>query len=55
MVCSFVKTVVSDLIALHEGIQPLSTFHIGGDEVANAWTNSSKCEKVFQSDGFPAK
>ena len=51
----FVKTVVSGLVELHRGVQDLSTFHIGGDEVANAWTNSPKCEELFEQGGFPSR
>ena len=44
----FVAKVVDTLIALHEGIQPLKTFHFGGDEAPKgAWENSTRCKKFM--------
>ena len=44
----FVAEVVDTLIALHKGIQPLKTFHFGGDEVPKgAWINSTQCKKFM--------
>jgi len=40
----FIETVVASVKALHESIQPLRVFHMGGDEVPRqAWTASPAC------------
>jgi len=32
---------------LHDGIQPLSVYHVGGDEVAKgAWSQSPACQRL---------
>ena len=41
----FIAKIVDTVVELHKGIQPLKTYHFGGDEVAKgAWENSTKCE-----------
>ncbi|GAL02072.1 beta-hexosaminidase [Photobacterium aphoticum] len=47
---NFVDQVVGELAALHQGIQPLKTFHFGGDEVAGAWKNSPACDAFFANN-----
>ncbi|CAK8692064.1 unnamed protein product [Clavelina lepadiformis] len=47
----FIKNVVYDLIELHRGYQNLTIFHLGGDEVAESWTNSSKCNDLLNTIG----
>ncbi|MGF1688021.1 carbohydate-binding domain-containing protein [Photobacterium japonica] len=47
---SFVDQVVGELAALHQGVQPLKTFHFGGDEVAGAWKNSPACDAFFANN-----
>ncbi|KAH3869272.1 hypothetical protein DPMN_032435 [Dreissena polymorpha] len=40
----FVEKVIDGLIALHKDFQPLSKFHMGGDEVAHGvWNGSEEC------------
>ncbi|EOD78513.1 Beta-hexosaminidase [Grimontia indica] len=46
---NFVDTVVGSLVALHQDIQPLKTFHFGGDEIAGAWKDSPVCQ-AFLAD-----
>lgn len=46
----FIDTVVGELVALHQGIQPLKTFHFGGDEVAGAWKQSPACQAFFANN-----
>lgn len=46
----FVDAVVSELVALHQDIQPLTTFHFGGDEVAGAWTQSPACQALLANN-----
>lgn len=44
---SFVDTVVGSVKALHADIQPLTLFHLGGDEVAStAWIKSPLCQQL---------
>ena len=44
----FVVKIVETLIELHKGIQPLKTFHFGGDEApTGAWINSTQCKKFL--------
>ena len=44
----FVVKIVDTLIELHKGIQPLKTFHFGGDEApTGAWINSTQCKKFL--------
>ncbi|WP_102505781.1 family 20 glycosylhydrolase [Salinivibrio kushneri] len=40
----FVDTVVNALVDVHRDIQPLDTFHFGGDEIAGAWKASPVCQ-----------
>lgn len=47
---NFADVVVKELVALHDGIQPLKTFHFGGDEIAGAWKNSPACADFFASN-----
>ena len=42
----FINNVISALVVIHKGIQPLTLFHFGGDEVSNgAWTDSPVCKE----------
>ena len=42
----FIETVLDEVIRLHKDIQPLQTYHFGGDEVAaNAWEGAASCEE----------
>ena len=46
---NFIEKVLDTVIELHRGIQPLKTYHFGGDEVAGgAWENSTKCKQFLQ-------
>nr|WP_086939149.1 family 20 glycosylhydrolase [Thaumasiovibrio occultus] len=47
---TFVDKVVSELVALHQGVQPLKTFHFGGDEIAGAWKDSPACAAFFANN-----
>lgn len=47
---SFVDTVVANLVALHQDIQPLETFHFGGDEIAGAWKDSPICQDFIANN-----
>ncbi|WP_299021065.1 family 20 glycosylhydrolase [uncultured Photobacterium sp.] len=47
---TFVDTVVSGLVALHQDIQPLKTFHFGGDEIAGAWKDSPVCQSFIANN-----
>nr|CAB3252656.1 putative beta-hexosaminidase [Phallusia mammillata] len=51
----FVEKILDTLIDLHSEIQPIRTFHVGGDEVAkNSWRDSPVCRKfIDETDGFP--
>ena len=43
----FIDHVISQLKQMHDGIQPLSVYHVGGDEVAEgAWTRSPACQRL---------
>ena len=43
---NFIDKVVSSVKRLHSGVQPLSMFHFGGDEVPpGAWTKSPACKQ----------
>ena len=45
----FIEHLLVEVMRIHQGVQPLTRFHFGGDEVANgAWTNSSACEQLAQ-------
>lgn len=42
--------VIKQVKKLHEGIQPLEMFHIGGDEVPEGvWDSSNMCKKAFSN------
>lgn len=45
----FMQTVIDDIIAMHEEADvPITTIHIGGDEVPDgAWTASPACDKMI--------
>ena len=44
---NFIEEVVKVVVELHREIQPLHTFHFGGDEVASgAWVGSPACERL---------
>ncbi|MGB7996687.1 MAG: family 20 glycosylhydrolase, partial [Photobacterium halotolerans] len=47
---NFVDAVVSGLVNLHQGVQPLKTFHFGGDEIAGAWINSPACQDFIANN-----
>ncbi|PKF51949.1 family 20 glycosylhydrolase [Enterovibrio nigricans] len=47
---NFVDTVVGSLVQLHQDIQPLKTFHFGGDEIAGAWTDSPICQAFLANN-----
>ncbi|MGL4829465.1 MAG: family 20 glycosylhydrolase [Vibrio sp.] len=49
---NFVDTVVASLVALHQDIQPLKTFHFGGDEIAGAWKDSPVCQSFLQNNKY---
>jgi len=45
----FIDHVISHLKQMHSGIQPLSVYHVGGDEVAKgAWALSPACQHLRQ-------
>lgn len=49
---TFAEKVLKELARMHrEAGQPLSVFHVGGDEVANgAWTKSPRCQLFMQEN-----
>ncbi|WP_027251126.1 family 20 glycosylhydrolase [Photobacterium halotolerans] len=47
---NFVDAVVNGLVSLHQGVQPLKTFHFGGDEIAGAWINSPACQDFIANN-----
>ena len=47
---TFVDTVVANLVALHQDIQPLKKFHFGGDEIAGAWKDSPVCQDFLANN-----
>jgi len=48
---AFIDHVMSQLKQMHDGIQPLSVYHVGGDEVAEgAWNQSPACQRLRQTD-----
>ena len=50
---NFIETVVISVKILHGGIQPLTIFHFGGDEVPpGAWTGSPSCKQLAEKLGF---
>lgn len=45
---TFIGKVIAEVKAMHEGIQPLTLYHVGGDEVApTAWLKSPACLQQF--------
>ncbi|XP_069102366.1 uncharacterized protein [Argopecten irradians] len=47
----FTNHVITEVIKMHQDIQPLQMFHFGGDEVAKgAWLNSSACQSLMASN-----
>ena len=47
---NFIDHVVQQIKLMHQDIQPLTTFHFGGDEVARgAWENSTNCRMIQNS------
>lgn len=47
----FITIIVDTLVQLHEDIQPLKTFHFGGDEMPKgALTNSTKCQDFLAAN-----
>lgn len=47
----FVAHVLSEVMDMHKNIQPLRTYHFGGDEVGNgAWVDSPACKKLMNGD-----
>ncbi|XP_052800914.1 beta-hexosaminidase-like [Mya arenaria] len=53
----FIEKIISSVKALHADIQPLETFHFGGDEVAvGAWRRLPACKNILvtkENGGFP--
>ncbi|XP_045182279.2 beta-hexosaminidase-like [Mercenaria mercenaria] len=46
----FIEVVIDTFIALHKPVQPLRTFHIGGDEVPEGvWNDSIACQKYLSN------
>ena len=45
----FIGHVMTAVKGLHDRIQPLSVYHVGGDEVAaGAWDQSPACQRLIQ-------
>jgi len=53
----FLEHVINDVVAMHgEADAPLSTIHVGGDEVpAGVWTNSPVCKTLEADEGISGK
>ena len=52
----FVDAVIDGVAALHRAAgAPLTTYHIGGDETAGAWSGSPACQAVMARTGQSAK
>lgn len=50
---SFIDEIVQKVSGMHAGIQPLSIYHFGGDEVARgAWKKSDACKKLAEAQGL---
>lgn len=50
---AFVDVLLTEVIRIHEDIQPLETFHFGGDEVPEgAWVNSTACKILIEEQGY---
>lgn len=48
---NFIEHVVQAVLELHSSIQPLQTFHFGGDEVVDgAWVKSPACEQLHDTN-----
>ncbi|XP_076439193.1 uncharacterized protein LOC143278061 [Babylonia areolata] len=47
---AFIAKIIHEVKALHQGIQDLHEYHVGLDEVANAWVNSSICQRLVETD-----
>lgn len=46
----FIDTVIASVKSMHANIQPLTLYHVGGDEVADmAWTGSPACQPLNAS------
>ena len=46
---AFIDHVIAQLKQVHDGIQPLNIYHVGGDEVAKgAWSRSPACQHLRQ-------
>lgn len=46
----FVSKILDAFISAHSGIQDLTTFHIGGDEVpGGSWNDSHSCKAIYDS------
>ena len=44
---AFLDHVISALVSMHSGIQPLTLYHFGGDEVAwGVWKGSPACDRL---------
>lgn len=52
----FIDAVIGSVAALHaEAGAPLTTFHIGGDETAGAWSGSPACKALMARTGVKVK
>ena len=53
----FLEHVINDVVAMHnEAGAPLTTVHVGGDEVpAGVWTNSPACSTLETEEGISGK
>ena len=52
----FIDTVIDGVVALHKAAgAPLTTYHIGADETAGAWTDSPACRGMIARTGKPAR
>jgi len=49
----FIDHLVQKILSMHSGIQPLTIYHFGGDEVAHgAWKKSEACRKLAETRGL---
>jgi hexosaminidase len=45
---NFISHVIEAIVRMHSGIQPLTAYHFGGDEVARgAWEHSKECTNIL--------
>ncbi|WP_230481339.1 family 20 glycosylhydrolase [Sphingomonas sp. Leaf21] len=52
----FIDRVIDDIAALHKAAGvPLTTYHIGADETAGAWTGSPACKVTMAREGLQPK